>query len=107
MAKFYLAIPTIEEASERVFSAAGNVLTKKRALFFPDTVDQIIFLNKNYKLDDEEQSMIAALTKEGLPRDIEGHDTMKLPSLPLTTDMLNLLHPHYHSCFRMKLLLSQ
>ena len=49
LARKYLAIPATEVSSERAFSTAGNIITKKRAALDPDTVDQIIFLNKNYK----------------------------------------------------------
>ena len=48
LARSYLAIPATEVASERVFSTAGNTLTKLRNQLDPGTVDAIIFLHKNY-----------------------------------------------------------
>ena len=48
LAQSYLAIPATEVASERVFSAAGQTLTKLRSQLDPNTVDAIIFLHKNY-----------------------------------------------------------
>ena len=49
LAKKYLAIPATSVPSERIFSLAGNLVTKKRALLSPETVNILIFLNKNRK----------------------------------------------------------
>ncbi len=49
IAKQILTIPATEVASERMFSSAGNVLTKLRSQLSDDTVDAIIFLHKNGK----------------------------------------------------------
>ncbi len=43
----YLCIPATSIASERTFSTAGNIVTKKRASLGGDTVDILVFLNKN------------------------------------------------------------
>ena len=48
LAKKFLCIPATEVPSERVFSTAGQTITKYRASLDPGTVDEIIFINKNY-----------------------------------------------------------
>jgi hypothetical protein len=47
VAKQLLCIPASSVPSERVFSTAGNIVTKKRASLTPSNVDMLIFLNKN------------------------------------------------------------
>jgi hypothetical protein len=48
LAKKYLAIPASSVPSERIFSLAGNIVTKKRANLKPENVDRLIFLHKNF-----------------------------------------------------------
>ena len=50
LAKKYLAIPASSAASERVFLAAGNVVTKKRNKLGDDTVDALVFLDGSHGL---------------------------------------------------------
>ena len=47
LARSYLCIPASSTTSERVFSKAGNLVTKKRSSLSGSTVDALIFLNKN------------------------------------------------------------
>ena len=49
LAKSYLSIPGTSVPSERTFSVAGMTLTKLRSNLDPDTLDEIIFINKNMK----------------------------------------------------------
>jgi hypothetical protein len=49
LAKKYLSIPSTSVSSERIFSKAGNLITKKRTALKPDLVNKLVFLNKNYK----------------------------------------------------------
>ncbi len=45
----YLPIPATSVPSERVFSTAGNIVSKKRGALNHDTVDMLISLHENYK----------------------------------------------------------
>ena len=47
VAKRYLCAPATSVPSERVFSAAGNIITKKRCSLLSENVNCLIFLNKN------------------------------------------------------------
>lgn len=47
MAKKYLCITATSTPSERVFSAAGNIVTPHHNLLRPDRVNQLVFLAKN------------------------------------------------------------
>lgn len=48
-AKSVLCVPATSTPSERMFSKAGNLITKKRANLKPEKVDMMLFLNVNYK----------------------------------------------------------
>ena len=50
LANKYLAIPASSAASEHVFLAAGNVVTKKRNKLGDDTVDALAFLDGSHGL---------------------------------------------------------
>ena len=50
LVRTYLAVPATSTPSERVFSAAGNIVTKKTAALSPENVNALIFLNKNWPL---------------------------------------------------------
>ncbi|XP_033725237.1 zinc finger BED domain-containing protein 1-like [Pecten maximus] len=49
LAKHYLAVQASSVPSERVFSLAGELVSKKRSRMSPEHVDLFIFLNKNIK----------------------------------------------------------
>ena len=49
VARKYLCVTATSTPSERIFSAAGNILTKKRAMLGHDLLDKLIFLNVNFK----------------------------------------------------------
>lgn len=48
LVKKYLSIPASSVPSERVFSIAGQVVSKKRSRMHPSNVDMFIFLNKKH-----------------------------------------------------------
>ena len=43
LARFVLCTPATSTPAERMFSAAGNIVTKKRASLLPSDVDALIF----------------------------------------------------------------
>lgn len=45
----YLSVPSSSVASERMFSSAGRLLNKLRCSLSAKHIDQILFLNKNFK----------------------------------------------------------
>lgn len=50
LAKQLLVIQATSVSSERVFSTAGDVVSEKRARLKPESVDKLVFLNKNNTL---------------------------------------------------------
>ena len=49
LARKYLCIPATSVASEREFSAAGNIVSAKRNCLKPAKVNQLCFLSQNLK----------------------------------------------------------
>uniref|UniRef100_A0A671UN90 HAT C-terminal dimerisation domain-containing protein n=2 Tax=Sparus aurata TaxID=8175 RepID=A0A671UN90_SPAAU len=49
LARSFLCIPATSTPSERLFSAAGNITSKKRASLIPEHVDMLTFLHCNLK----------------------------------------------------------
>ena len=47
LAKKYLCIPATSVAAERLFSKAGELISKRRACLKPKNVNMLLFLNKN------------------------------------------------------------
>ncbi|XP_070409459.1 E3 SUMO-protein ligase ZBED1-like [Nothobranchius furzeri] len=47
LSKSYLAVPATSTPSERIFSLAGNTITRQRASLHPDHVDALIYLHAN------------------------------------------------------------
>lgn len=50
LARAVLAVPASSVPSERVFSLAGNIVSKKRSRLNPELVNRLIFLNMNMDL---------------------------------------------------------
>ena len=53
LAKCMLCVPATSTAAERVFSAAGTTISKKRNCLKPENVNKILFLNKNFYILNE------------------------------------------------------
>lgn len=51
LAKCYLAVPATSVPSERVFSTAGDIVTASRSALTADSVDKLILLTKNMKVE--------------------------------------------------------
>ena len=47
LGKNYLAIPARSVSAERIFSMAGNLVTKKKVQLSAENINLLIFLNKN------------------------------------------------------------
>ena len=50
LANKFLSIPASSVPSERIFSAAGLIISARRSCLKPSNADKLIFLNKNWKL---------------------------------------------------------
>ena len=50
LAKSYLGVPATSTPSERVFSLAGNTVTRQRANLQPGHVDKLVFVNANTRV---------------------------------------------------------
>lgn len=48
LASKYLCIPATSTTSERVFSTAGHIVSKRRSNLSAEHVDMLVFMNKNY-----------------------------------------------------------
>ena len=51
LAKKYLCIPATSVASERVFSTAGDLVTAQRSCLSCDQIDRLVFLKKNFDVN--------------------------------------------------------
>ena len=54
----HLCAPSTSVPSERVFSAAGNIISKTHSSLLPENVNSLIFLNKNLVLNCNFQARI-------------------------------------------------
>src|SRR5436305_5334253 len=50
LARKYLAIPATSTPSERLFSEASNIMTIKRTQLAPNTLENLVFCKKNWRL---------------------------------------------------------
>ena len=48
-ARHVLAIPATQATSERLFSAAGNIVTSNRSKLLPENIEKLCFLHVNLK----------------------------------------------------------
>ena len=59
LAHKYLSVPATSAPSERVFSAAGNVVDKLRAALTAENVDALVFLHKNAEVLGHEPDVLS------------------------------------------------
>ena len=52
VARRFLAVPLSSAPSERLFSAAGNIVSKRRCSLNPKTAEALVFLHDNAELLD-------------------------------------------------------
>jgi hypothetical protein len=64
VARKYLAIPLTSASSERVFSAAGTVVTDSRTKLDPKNIDKIVYLKTNMKKMDQARSGFGMETQD-------------------------------------------
>ena len=57
LARIILAVPVASSKSERVFSAAGRVVTPSRSRIAPEKVDNLVTVSQNSRLLKEMQKM--------------------------------------------------
>ena len=88
-----LCIPATSTPSERVFSAAGNTVVKKRACLDSETVDELVFLHsslskkscvKAVEVPSMELPSVLVVPVKQEPKDASNaHSTVsELPTLP-------------------------
>ncbi|CAM9856578.1 unnamed protein product [Ectocarpus sp. 12 AP-2014] len=60
LARRVLAIPATQAESERLFSCAGNIVTKNRNKLAPSTVELLVLLRHSWKIVEEREASNAA-----------------------------------------------
>ena len=72
----FLCIPATSVPSERIFSAAGHIVSKLRASLSPDNVDGLLFLRQNAELikpgHSDQVTTLKYRPEEVLPEEIAG-----------------------------------
>ena len=77
-----LCVPATSTPAERIFSAAGNIITKKRASLLPSNADALIFLNRNWKLLFSRANDAPVHLDEVTRAEVEVAENPVLPPLP-------------------------
>ena len=82
LAMSLLCVPATSTPAERIFSAAGNIITKKRASLLPSNADALIFLNRNWKLPFSRANDAPVHLAEVTRAEVEVAENPVLPPLP-------------------------
>ena len=75
LARKFLCIPATSVPLERIFSAAGHIVSKLRASLSPENVDALLFLRQNAELikpgHSDQVTTLKYCPEEVLPEEIE------------------------------------
>jgi hypothetical protein len=64
LARKYLSIPATSTPAERLFSTAGNVISRQRSSLNLDTASMLIVLHENYKMNHKTEKITEEITEE-------------------------------------------
>lgn len=83
VASSLLCVPGTSTPAERIFSAAGNIITKKRACLLSSNADALIFLNRNWNLlFTKSSTSVSQEMSEVTAAEVEAAENPVLPQLP-------------------------
>ena len=89
LAKAFLAMQATSAPSERVFSGAALILTKKRNRLDPEIIGKLLYVKKNWELEEKEGwDMLAAV--RGTEAEQEQEAAEELAAEPVQGEVIQL-----------------